>query len=89
MSEFFDENYKITEIIDAHDLKVIEHNLYEEIEECSDELFEFIQYLIDVAGNYAFIIRGNLKEHERISQAFIDDEDERFEMGMREMWGEQ
>jgi hypothetical protein len=89
MSEFFDEHYKITEIISAHDLEAIEHNLYEEIEECSDELFDLIQYLLDVAGKYAFMIRGNLKEHERISQAFQDDEDERFSIGMREMWGEE
>lgn len=87
MSEFFDENYKITEIISAHDLEVIEHNLYDEIEECSQELFDFIQYLIEVAGSYHFIIHGNVEEHQRISQAIMDDERERFEIGMQEMWG--
>lgn len=83
------ERHQITKLLDVYDLEAAEFNLQDEIYECIDELYGLIDYLIEVAAAYAFLINLDLEKHEQICAEMDADEDERVKIGMREMWGEE
>lgn len=83
------ERHQITKLLDVYELEEAEFELQDEIYECSDDLYGLIDYLIEVAAAYAFSIKGSLEKHEEICAQMQVNEQEKLQIGMSEMWGEE